>query len=54
MSFALTEYKLQGRTLARLVLSGCQRHSLVGLFVLISRVRLTAKEGKDGKPSNAC
>ena len=53
MSFALTEYKLQGRTLARLVLSGCQRHSLVGLYVLLSRVR-TAKEGKDGKPSNAC
>ena len=49
-SFALTDYKLQERTLARLVLSVCQRHSLVGLYVLLSRVRRT---GKDDKPPNA-
>ena len=42
--FTFTDYKLQGRTLIRLILNVCQRHqapyySLDGLYVLLSRVR---------------
>ena len=43
-AFALTDYKLQGRTIPRLVLSVCRRHRapwmyLSAFYVLISRVR---------------
>jgi hypothetical protein len=43
LAFALTDYKLQGRTLPKLVLSVCHRHrmpwmTLQSFYVLISRV----------------
>jgi hypothetical protein len=43
LAFALTDYKLQGRTLPKLILSVCHRHrmpwmTLQSFYVLISRV----------------
>ena len=44
LAFAMTDFKLQGRTLPRLILSICERPfgpymALSGFYVLISRVR---------------
>ena len=43
LAFALTDYKLQGRTLPKLILSVCKRHrmpwmTLQAFYVLVSRV----------------
>ena len=57
LAFALTDFKLQGRTLGELILSICQRPfpphlDLRGLYVFISRVRRRCRLRVLSRPSD--